>query len=357
MLDVPAAFHTELMEEVKEPFGHGLAELTIEPPRIPVLSSVTNRYVADPADIRDNLVVQMTQPVHYADLVQRLADEGTNVFVEVGPRQVLTGLHKRTFGEGRVAMVSCDHSKRGGLQQLLFARACVETTGALDADSRSPHSALHRRSDASPETAVRDGGRLGSRPTRERRPRRLHREPVCRVEPAAIEVHRHHADRSTPFEPVDAEPVEVEIDGLNVLRLAGTPVRDGSQARQSAAAANSHGAATLCRPGRHEVGPDSPTSSRPLSSRTSISVRRDLEELRGIADGAGVTFAAILAHNLRLYLDAGAGGLHFAVTAESNPGDGLLHAANEDLQRALCAFAIAWPATFRFAFPRTAFRT
>ena len=52
ILDVPAAFHTPLMEEVKVPFGQALAEIPTGPPLIPLLSSVTNRYVAEPSEIR-----------------------------------------------------------------------------------------------------------------------------------------------------------------------------------------------------------------------------------------------------------------------------------------------------------------
>ncbi len=61
----------------------------------------------------------------------------------------------------------------------------------------------------------------------------------------------------------------------------------------------------------------------------------DLEEMRGIAKGADVTFGSVVSHNLRLYLDAGAGGLHFAVTAQLNRENGLLHAVNEELQLGL----------------------
>ena len=57
----------------------------------------------------------------------------------------------------------------------------------------------------------------------------------------------------------------------------------------------------------------------------------DLEEMQGIADGAGVSPEAVVAHNLRVFSDAAAGCTHFALTARANPGVGMLHAANEDL--------------------------
>ncbi|MEX2285519.1 MAG: C45 family autoproteolytic acyltransferase/hydrolase [Planctomycetaceae bacterium] len=285
LLDVPAAFHTELMEEVKEPFGRALADLMIEPPRIPILSSVTNRYVADPADILDNLVVQMTQPVHYADLVQRLAAEGTSVFVEVGPRQVLTGLNRRTLGDAGPALVSCDHSKRQGLQQLLFARACVETTGALDSEPA---------------------------------PRQTHDAAT--------------AKEATPVEQPDV--AAHEHPGLNVLRLNGTPYEMGKQHGR----AHADEIRLILRRYADLVGTKWDQHAELDAAVAEPRVyfgEQDLEELKGIADGAGVTLASVIAHNLRLYLDAGSGGLHFAISAESNPGNGLLHAANEDLRRGL----------------------
>jgi len=61
----------------------------------------------------------------------------------------------------------------------------------------------------------------------------------------------------------------------------------------------------------------------------------ELDELRGIADGAGVAPAEIIAHNIRLYIDAGVGGCQFALAAEANGKYGLLHAANEELQRGM----------------------
>lgn len=61
----------------------------------------------------------------------------------------------------------------------------------------------------------------------------------------------------------------------------------------------------------------------------------ELEEMRGIAKGAGVTLQAIVAHHVRLFLDGGAGGQHFAVSAAANPQEGLIHGYNEDIRQAL----------------------
>ncbi len=129
VLPVPHPFHTPLMAEAQEPLRQALEGERILPPRIPLLSSVTNRYVADPFDIRANLVVQLTTPVRYVDLVRRLAEDGVTVFVEMGPRQVLTHLHRRILAEDGKAIIACDHPKRPGREQLCRVQALLECAG------------------------------------------------------------------------------------------------------------------------------------------------------------------------------------------------------------------------------------
>ncbi len=289
ILDVPAAFHTPLMEGVKTPFAAGLADLTFEPPRVPLISSVTNRYVADPDDLRNNLVVQMTQPVYYADLIERVAAEGPSLFLEVGPRQVLTGLHKRTFQGATTSFVSVDHSKRSGIQQLLFARACAETTGALDprqdTGAFTAGQKLPEQSNANPGSESQDS--------------------VCS-----------------------------QIGELALLKLSGSSYEIGKLHGESQA----DELKSVLRRYADLVGTKWdrwPQLDEAVKSPEQFFGPEELEELKGIANGTHVDLDAIIAHNLRLYLDAGAGGLHFAVSAGVNPDEGLLHAVNEDLQRGL----------------------
>eukprot|EP00913_Durusdinium_trenchii_P008917 g8383.t1 len=294
ILDVPAAFHTPLMEPVKQPFARALAGVAMQPPHIPVLSSVTNKYVADPADIRGNLVNQMTQPIDYVGLVKRLAADDVSVFVEVGPRQVLTGLTKRILDDHPATIIACDHPKRNGMQQLLFAKAAMEVVGALD-----------RTAEAGPFTTMRSAPALP--------------EPTTETLSAANE---------------PATDVLSEYGGIHVLRLSGSPYEMGYR----------HGVAQadeIRRVLRRYADIAGSPWDRVVDLDTLVSWPEtffgadELEELRGIAKGAGVTFSSVVAHNLRLYLDAGSGGIHFAVTAKENPTDGLLHGVNEDLRNGL----------------------
>lgn len=129
-LPVPRPFHTPLMAPVVPLWSDVLAGERLLPPRVPVLSSVTNRYVADPADIRENLISQLTSPVRYVDLVRRLADDGVTIFIEAGPRQVLTRLNRRIFEGTNVSLVACDNPKRPGAGQLQHVVACLDCAGA-----------------------------------------------------------------------------------------------------------------------------------------------------------------------------------------------------------------------------------
>lgn len=294
ILDVPAAFHTPLMDGVKEPFGQALESIDLAPPRIPLLSSVTNRYVADPADVRANLVVQMTEPVRYAELVNRLVAEGVNLLVEAGPKQVLTGLHRRILGNDSIPYIACDHAKRDGLEQLVFVRACVETTGALDTRGETSLLRFSSAGLADVETHA----------------------------PATV------ADQSA------GTLIPVGHGGLTVLRVTGTPYEMGFQ----------HGQA-LSEPIRRVLRRYADLAGSRWDKIVNFEQAtenpepylgaRELEELRGIAAGAHVSEAGLIAHNLRLYLEAGAGGAYFAITSRLNPNAGLLHAVNEDLRSGL----------------------
>lgn len=312
VLNVPAAFHTPLMEEVKIPFWRSLEGIPLTPPTIPLLSSVTNRYVADPADIRENLVLQMTRPVNYVDLATRLADEGIAAMVEVGPRQVLTGLHRQILAGRPMAIVGCDHPKRNGMEQLLYARVCLEVIGATDVWPENPLPQISANAAPAAELPVNDEVEIGQT------------TPVF-VKP----------DRSTP------ETDEAENDGQiadhcapSVMTVSGTPFELGQQ----------HGVAyaksirTVLRRCADLAGSAWDEHARiddAIAQAEQYFGAAGMDEIRGIAAGAGVAVGGLIALNLKLYLNGCAGGLHFAVSSQANPAGELLHGMNEDLARGL----------------------
>jgi acyl transferase domain-containing protein len=130
-LPVPSAFHTPLLADTQEPLRRALEAEALMPPGVPLLSSVTNRYAAEADEIRANLVAQMVEPVRYMQLVQRLVREGVNVFVEVGPQQVLTRLTRQVVnGTKDILLAATDHPKRNAEEMLLRVQAALEVIGA-----------------------------------------------------------------------------------------------------------------------------------------------------------------------------------------------------------------------------------
>lgn len=93
MLQVSAAFHSRLMAEAELRFRAALDHLPFESPKLPVFANCTGRrYPLDPAAIRDLLARQLTRPVLFMDEVKHLYESGVRNFIEVGPKNVLTGL-------------------------------------------------------------------------------------------------------------------------------------------------------------------------------------------------------------------------------------------------------------------------
>ena len=127
-LPLPGAFHTPLFGDIRDPFLRALSSIHILPPRIPLLSSVSVRYVAEPAEIRENLATQPSTLLNYPEIVGRLAADGVTVFVEVGPQQVLTRLNQRLLG-GSAIVIACDHNQKTGMTQLMQVKRTLASHG------------------------------------------------------------------------------------------------------------------------------------------------------------------------------------------------------------------------------------
>ncbi len=134
-LRVPCAYHTPLLVPAQAPFRASLDSIAIEPPRIPFYCGVTGRFVADPAEIRDNLAQQLTTPVDYLRQIERLYEHGYRVFVEVGPQRVLSGLNERILADRDVSLLATDDGRGDWAAQFAWLQAALECLGAVNADS------------------------------------------------------------------------------------------------------------------------------------------------------------------------------------------------------------------------------
>lgn len=94
-LKVGGAFHSPLMEPARVELEAAIKATEFNTPVCPVFQNVTGKPYTDPAQIRENLIAQLTAPVRWTQTVQNMVEYGATHFTEVGPGTVLQGLVKK----------------------------------------------------------------------------------------------------------------------------------------------------------------------------------------------------------------------------------------------------------------------
>ncbi|QFZ55057.1 ACP S-malonyltransferase [Oceanihabitans sp. IOP_32] len=95
ILPVGGAFHSPLMEPAREQLAAAIENTTFNKPSCPIYQNVTAHAVINEADIKANLISQLTAPVRWTQSVQQMIADGATLFTEVGPGKVLQGLVKK----------------------------------------------------------------------------------------------------------------------------------------------------------------------------------------------------------------------------------------------------------------------
>lgn len=99
-LPVGGAFHSPLMEPARAELAEGIEKTAFHTPSCPVYQNVTAQPSTDPAEIKANLLTQLTAPVRWTQSVQAMVADGAAHFTELGPGKVLQGLIGKTAGSG-----------------------------------------------------------------------------------------------------------------------------------------------------------------------------------------------------------------------------------------------------------------
>lgn len=94
-LHVSGAFHSALMEPARQELAQALADAPIRLPDLPVYCNVTAAPAGGVAEIRRLLEEQLVSPVRWSAEVERMAADGVEEFVELGPGNVLGGLLRK----------------------------------------------------------------------------------------------------------------------------------------------------------------------------------------------------------------------------------------------------------------------
>lgn len=91
-LAVGGAFHSPLMEPARIELAAAIEKAPVSTPVCSVYQNVDALPHTDPAEIKDNLLKQLTSPVRWTQSVINMINDGMTEFVECGPGTVLTGL-------------------------------------------------------------------------------------------------------------------------------------------------------------------------------------------------------------------------------------------------------------------------
>ena len=94
-LSVGGAFHSPLMEPARAQLASAIENTKVSKPLCPIYQNVSALPFTDPAEIKKNLIAQLTAPVRWTQSVQNMLADGASHFTEIGPGKVLTGLIKK----------------------------------------------------------------------------------------------------------------------------------------------------------------------------------------------------------------------------------------------------------------------
>ena len=91
-LKVGGAFHSPLMQSAKDELQAAIEQTTFSTPKCPVYQNVDAKPYADAAEIKANLIAQLTGPVRWTKSVQNMIADGADDFTECGPGKALQGM-------------------------------------------------------------------------------------------------------------------------------------------------------------------------------------------------------------------------------------------------------------------------
>lgn len=113
LLPVSAAFHTPLVGHASKPFADAVARIAFHPARIPVYSNTTGQpYPEDTASAKDVLAQHILHPVIFTTQIENLYAAGARVFVEIGPRRVVSGLVDDILSDNPHVAVALNSSRQ-----------------------------------------------------------------------------------------------------------------------------------------------------------------------------------------------------------------------------------------------------
>jgi acyl transferase domain-containing protein len=129
-LPVACAFHSPFLTSAGEVLGRTATEFSFAAPSIPVYSNTTAAPLdVEPEAMPAHLAGHLVQPVEFDSQIRRMHDDGARLFIEIGPRSVLTNLTRKILSDREHVVVSVDKDRTHGVTQLQTALAVAMAEG------------------------------------------------------------------------------------------------------------------------------------------------------------------------------------------------------------------------------------
>ena len=101
-LAVSGAFHSKFMEKAGKEFEKFAADLELNDALLPVVTNVDAQPTKSASDFRAKMPKQIYSSVHWTQTIQKMTEDGVEIFIEIGPGKVLAGLNKKIAPEAKV---------------------------------------------------------------------------------------------------------------------------------------------------------------------------------------------------------------------------------------------------------------
>ncbi len=101
-LAVSGAFHSKFMEKAGKEFESFVSDLELNDAVVPVITNVDAEVTKNASDFRNKMPKQIYSSVHWTQTIQKMADDGVEIFIEIGPGKVLAGLNKKIVPSAKV---------------------------------------------------------------------------------------------------------------------------------------------------------------------------------------------------------------------------------------------------------------
>lgn len=124
-LAVSGAFHSKFMENAGKEFESFVADLELNNASIPVITNVDASETLESSDFRAKMPKQIYSSVHWTQTIEKMVENGVEIFIEIGPGKVLAGLNKKIAPEAKVFNVFDKASLDATIASLKEELMCV----------------------------------------------------------------------------------------------------------------------------------------------------------------------------------------------------------------------------------------